>query len=52
MEKIDGTVACDIVICHVQPAIAEQQHGFIPGRDCSSNLTSLLQDAYHAVERR
>ena len=37
-------------MCHVQPALAEQQHGFVAGRDCSTNLMSLLHEAYHAVD--
>ena len=36
---------------HVQPAISDQQHGFVPGRDCTTNLTSLLQEAYSAVDQ-
>ena len=29
-----------------------QQYGFVSGRDCSTNLASLLQEAYRAVDQR
>ena len=52
VSKVFEKIVCEQIMQHVQPAIAEQQHGFVPGRDCSTNLTSLLQEAYRAVDQR
>ncbi len=52
ISKVFERILCNHLWRHVQPAISEQQHGFVPGRDCTTNLTSLLQEAYSAVDRR
>ena len=52
VSKVFEKIICEQIMHHVQPAISEQQHGFISGRDCSTNLTSLLLEAYRAVEHR
>ena len=52
VSKVFEKIVCEQIMQHVQPAIAEQQHGFVPGRDCSTNLTSLLQEACRAVDQR
>ena len=31
---------------HVQTVISEQQHGFIPGRSCATNLCTMLHEAW------
>ena len=51
VSKVFEKILCQRILQHVQPAVSEQQHGFVSGRDCSTNLTSLLQEAYHAVDR-
>ena len=40
------------LLCHVKPVIAPEQHGFIPGRSCATNLASLLITAYESTEER
>ncbi|XP_038046033.1 uncharacterized protein LOC119720442 [Patiria miniata] len=40
VSKVFEKILSEHIMCHVQPAISEQQHGFISGRDCSTNLTS------------
>ena len=52
VSKVFERVLCTQLVRHVQPAISEHQHGFVPGRDCTTNLTALLQEAYSAVDRR
>ena len=49
--KVFEKILCDQIMQHVQPVISEQQHGFVPGRDCSTNLSSLLQETYRAVDQ-
>ena len=31
---------------HVKPAISDQQHGFMPGRSCATNLCTMLHTAW------
>ena len=49
--KVFERILCTQLVDHVQPAISDQQHGFVPGRDCTTNLTTLLQEAYSAVDQ-
>ena len=50
--KVFEKILCEQILSHVRPAISEQQHGFVSGRDCSTNLASFLQEAYRAVDQR
>ena len=34
---------------HVRPSLSPCQHGFIPGRSCSSNLACFLSNGYEAI---
>ena len=52
VSKVFEKIVCEQILCHVQPAVSGRQHGFISGRDCSTNLTALLREAYHAVDRQ
>ena len=40
------------LVHHVKPAISSEQHGFVTGRSCATNLASLLSTAYEAIEER
>ena len=51
VSKVFERILSGHIMQHVLPAVSEQQHGFVPGRDCSTNLTSLLQAANRAVDQ-
>ena len=34
---------------HVKPAISDQQHGFMPGRSCATNLCTMLHAAWTSI---
>ena len=37
---------------HVTPAISPEQHGFVPGRSCATNLATLLSAAYNSIDEQ
>ena len=50
--KVLEKVAYFSLLLHVKPAIAPEQHGFVTGRSCTTNLASLLSAAYESIEER
>ena len=34
---------------HVKPALSDRQHGFMPGRSCTSNLLTMLNTAWNNI---
>ena len=48
--KVLEKVAYISLLRHVTPVIAPEQHGFVPGRSCATNLASLLSTAWDAIE--
>ena len=47
--KVLEKVAYFSLLRHVMPAISSEQHGFVPGRFCATNLASLLSTAYESI---
>ena len=45
-------VAYFSLLRHVKPAIAPEQHGFVTGRSCTTDLASPLSTAYESIEER
>ena len=37
---------------HVKPAISPEQHGFVQGRSCATNLATLLSTAWNSIEEK
>ena len=47
--KILERVVYGELFCHVSPALSPQQHGFIPRRSCTTNLSIYLEHAWGAL---
>ena len=47
--KILEKVVYDQLYRHVEPALCNEQHGFVPGRSCTSNLAVFLTSAWEAI---
>ena len=47
--KILEKVVYDQLYRHVAPALCNEQHGFVPGRSCTSNLAVFLTSAWEAI---
>ena len=47
--KILERCVCDVLVSHVQPILAPNQHGFVPRRSCDTNLACLLKKAWDAI---
>ena len=39
----------DTLFRHVQPALTDKQHGFVPHRSCETNLATLLKTAWESI---
>ena len=42
-------VVFDELFRHVSPVLSNQQHGFIPGKSCATNLAVFLKTAWEAI---
>ena len=47
--KILERVVFDELYCHVSAVLCDEQHGFIPGKSCSTNLAVFLKTAWEAI---
>ena len=47
--KILEKVVYDQLLLHVSPVLCSEQHGFVPGRSCTSNLAVFLTSAWEAI---
>ena len=47
--KVVERVVCDALYAHVKPVLSDKQHGFMPGRSCSSNLLTMLNTAWNNI---
>ena len=47
--KILERVVYGELFCHVSPALSPQQHGSIPRRSCTTNLSTYLEHAWEAL---
>ena len=50
--KILEKVAYVSLMRHVEPVIAPEQHGFVRGRSCATNLATLLSTAWRSIEEK
>ena len=50
--KILEKVAYVSLMRHVEPVIAPEQHGFVRGRSCATNLATLLSAAWRSIEEK
>ena len=47
--KVLERVVFSALYQHVQPALSDRQHGFMPGRSCASNLLTMLHTAWSNI---
>ena len=47
--KVLERVVCDQLLLHVAPALSTDQHGFLAGRSCETNLSCLLNQLWESV---
>ena len=47
--KVLERVVFSTLVSHVRPALSCQQHGFMPGRSCITNLGSMLHTAWDNI---
>ena len=47
--KILERVVLDYLFVHVSPVLCNEQHGFIPGKSCTTNLAVFLKTAWEAI---
>ena len=47
--KVLERVVFAALFAHVKPALSDKQHGFMPGRSCSSNLMTMLHTAWSNI---
>ena len=47
--KVLEKVAYVQLAAHVAPVLSEAQHGFVPGRSCTTNLATLLSTAWDSI---
>ena len=47
--KVVERVVCDALYAHVKLVLSDKQHGFMPGRSCSSNLLTMLNTAWNNI---
>ena len=47
--KVLEKVVYSTLVDHVRPALTSQQHGFMPGRSCVTNLGCMLRVAWNNI---
>ena len=47
--KVLERVVFTVLFQHVSPALSDRQHGFVPGRSCSTNLSTMLHTAWSNI---
>ena len=50
--KVLEKVAYVSLMRHVKPAISPEQHGFVQGRSCATNLATLLSTAWESIDEK
>ena len=48
--KVLERVVCDSLLAHVLPSLPSSQHGFLPNRSCSSNLSVFLKHSWDSIQ--
>ena len=50
--KVMERIVYDELLWHAAPVLSPAQHGFLPGRSCTTNLTTYLHTAWRSMSDR